>query len=100
LRIDDNKPEGVQWCDTCRPHKSGHCDGCHQPLAGKRVYQSASQHYHPGAVNGVAGMRAIFGDECRECYLAGFAKVYPGKPLPVLPKDASNGPASKVGFGG
>ena len=98
-RIDDNKPECVEWCDTCRPHKPGCCDGCHQPFAGKRMYRGASQHYHPGAVNGVPGMRAIFGDLCRECYLQDFAKVYPKEKLPYLPKDVIAGPAKPVGFG-
>ena len=100
MRIDDNKPEGVQWCDTCRPHKAGECDGCHQPFAGKRMYQAASQHYHPGGVNGVAGMRAIYGDLCRECYLVDFKKVYPQERLPNLPKDVVAGTARAVGFAG
>jgi hypothetical protein len=99
LRIEDAVIEGALWCDTCRPHKSGHCDACHQPFNGKRLYQSASQHYHPGAVNGVAGMRAIYGDVCRECYLMDFAKVYPKEKLPVLVKDVSAQPAKAVGFG-
>jgi hypothetical protein len=62
------------------------------------MYQSPSQHYHPGAVNGIPGTAAIFGDLCRECYLQDFAKVYPKEKLPNLPKDVIDSEPSKVGF--
>lgn len=78
--------DAVQWCKECKVHEDGKCDGCHNPfVAGERIYRSQSYHYHPGAVNGVSGTRAVQKELCIDCYRKDHAEVYPNQEVPDLP---------------
>jgi hypothetical protein len=84
MLIEDFQPEGVQWCDICRTHQSGHCDGCQKPVTIQDSYRSQSHHFHPTNIDGNPGHFGINKILCRECYLKDFAAVYPNEPLPQL----------------
>lgn len=83
MQIADFAPQEVLWCDTCRGHIPGTCDGCHEPIAGG--YRSQSYHYHPMSVAGVGGTVAIHKSLCKECYWQDMKRVYPTAtyPFPV-----------------
>jgi hypothetical protein len=84
MMIEDFKPEEVEWCDTCRPHLQGKCDGCHTKFeVGEPGYRSQSHHFHPGSVDGVPGTYAIHKHLCLACYRKDFKHVYPKLKLPV-----------------
>ena len=84
MRIDDFKPEEVEWCDTCRSHKNGCCDGCGKEFKAEDAkYHSQSHHFHPGSVAGVPGTIAIHKELCLDCYRKDWKKVYPKEKLPV-----------------
>ncbi|HKT90077.1 MAG TPA: hypothetical protein VJQ59_16650 [Candidatus Sulfotelmatobacter sp.] len=78
--------EAMQWCEVCRVHKDGHCDACGAAfLHNERRYRSQTFHYHPAAIEGVAGTRAVQKELCIDCYRDDHAKAYPGSPVPDLP---------------
>jgi len=78
--------DAVQWCDTCRGHKGDHCDDCHQAfLPSEPRYRSQTYHYHPAAIEGVAGVRSVQKELCVECYRLDHAKAYPNLAVPDLP---------------
>ena len=78
--------EAVKWCDVCRGHVDGECDGCHiKFLHNEHWYRSQTYHYHPATVEGVAGTRAVQKALCVECYRADHAKAYPDLQVPDLP---------------
>ena len=69
MLIDEFKPTDVEWCDTCRPHVDGACDGCHTPFtATDQRYRSQSHHFHPREVAGVPGFTGIHKLLCVDCY--------------------------------
>lgn len=78
--------DAVQWCNECRAHKDGHCDGCGREfLRGESWYRSQTFHYHPAAIEGKAGVRAVNKQLCVECYREDHKKAYPEAPVPDLP---------------
>lgn len=82
--IDNFQPQEVEWCDTCRGHKAGNCDGCGQEFEdGEHRYRSQSFHYHPASIDGVPGSYAIHKALCLECYREDFKNVYPKEEVPV-----------------
>ena len=86
MMIDDCQPTEVEWCDTCRSHVQGCCDGCKRPWArGERHYRSQSYHYHPAGVGGISGTRGVNKELCVDCYRLDHAAVYPALPVPPLP---------------
>lgn len=79
-------PSEYQWCEICRKHQDGHCDGCGAAfLSGERRYRSQSVHYHPASIGGKEGTRAVQKELCVECYRADHRAVYPNHPVPDLP---------------
>lgn len=84
MRIDDFKPEEVEWCTTCAKHKTGHCDGCSKLFDPQEPkYHSQSHHFHPGSIEGIPGTMAIHLELCLECYRKDWKQVYPKLELPV-----------------
>ncbi len=82
--IDNFQPQEVEWCDTCRAHKSGHCDGCEKQFEDReQQYRSQSYHFHPASIDGVPGTYAIHKALCLECYREDWKKVYPKEEIPV-----------------
>lgn len=78
--------EAVQWCEVCKQHETGKCDGCHVPFsAGEQIYRSQTFHYHPASIGGVAGVRSVQKELCVECYRADHALAYPNNAVPDLP---------------
>lgn len=86
MTIDAFQPQEVRWCDTCRTHEAGHCDGCgDQFRAREHRYRSQSHHFHPAGVGGQPGLYAIHKTLCVDCYRVDHARVYPGVTVPDLP---------------
>lgn len=85
MLIDDFKPADVEWCEVCRPHVPGHCDGCGSRFqATDQRYQSQSHHFHPGSIAGIAATIAIHKHLCVDCYRKDHEAVYK-RPAPPLP---------------
>lgn len=86
MTIAEFSPEEVAWCETCRPHVNGHCDGCGLEFDPTDMqYQSQSFHYHPRSVAGTPGTVSVQKGLCVDCYRKDHAAVYPNHPVPPLP---------------
>jgi hypothetical protein len=84
MQIEDYKPQDVEWCDTCREHETGKCDGCKKAFdSQEQKYRSQSFHYHPVHIDGSPGTYGIHKTLCLECYRKDWKKVYPKEKLPV-----------------
>lgn len=84
MQVEDYKPQAVEWCDTCREHETGKCDGCKKVFdSQEHKYRSQSFHYHPTNIDGTPGTYGIHKALCLECYRVDWKKVYPKEKLPV-----------------
>lgn len=86
MTIDSFQPQDVLWCDTCRAHLDGHCDGCHRKFEpGEMQYLSQSHHFHPIHLNLLSGSAGVNKVLCVDCYRLDFHAVYPNEIVPPLP---------------
>lgn len=99
MTIDNFQPQDVLWCDVCRAHKQGCCDGCGRKFENEAQYKSQSHHFHPIHLNGQSGSAGINKILCVDCYRLDFAAVYPNEKVPPLPDrpGAAKVPPSKAG---
>jgi hypothetical protein len=84
MNIDDFQPTEIQWCDVCRKHESGKCDGCGERFqATEAHYRSQSYHFHPATIQGVSGTRAVHKTLCVNCYREDYRAVFRSDPPPL-----------------